>query len=106
MLFSPRYQSVTKATRSVSSPRGQPRPLLGVERLEDRMLLSGGNFDWASQFGSVFAFGAEADVTASATAVDGAGNVYVVGYAVGALPGQTSAGSGDAFVRKYGAGGN
>jgi len=37
--------------------------------------------------------------------VDASG-VYVSGYAVGALPGQTNAGGGDAFLRKYDVNGN
>lgn len=50
---------------------------------------------WTRQFGSGGGEGA------TGVAVDGAGNAYVVGYTGGALPGQTSAGSFDAFVRKY-----
>ncbi len=38
---------------------------------------------------------------ASGVAVDAHGNVLVVGYTDGALPGQKSAGWRDAFVRKY-----
>lgn len=55
---------------------------------------------WVRQFGSEeveYAFG---------VAVDAAGNVYVVGLTNGTLPGQTNAGSVDAFVRKYDAVGN
>jgi hypothetical protein len=40
------------------------------------------------------------------TATDLAGNVYVVGHTTGSLPGQTSAGSYDAYVRKYDSLGN
>lgn len=50
---------------------------------------------WTRQFGSGGGEGA------MGVAVDGAGNAYVVGYTGGALPGQASAGSFDAFVRKY-----
>lgn len=53
---------------------------------------------WTRQFGTS---GSE---YASAVAVDGSG-VYVVGSTYGALPGQTGAGSWDAFVRKYDPGG-
>jgi len=58
-----------------------------------------GNELWTRQFGASSAdqaLGVAADST----------SVYVAGYADGALPGQTSAGSLDAFVRKYDAGGN
>ena len=50
---------------------------------------------WARQFGTP-------DVdTAAGVAVDSAGNIYIAGDTLGSLPGQTSAGSYDAFVRKY-----
>lgn len=55
--------------------------------------------EWTRQFGS-----ASTDV-ARAISVDPSG-VYVVGTTDGALPGQTSAGSADAFVREYDASGN
>jgi len=54
------------------------------------------DFEWITQFGSV-APGARDDVGH----VDVEGNVYVVGYTYGTLPGQTSAGHADAYVRKY-----
>jgi hypothetical protein len=50
---------------------------------------------WSRQFGSgvdTYAFGA---------AVDGMGNAYIAGYTDGALPGQTSMGNSDAYVRQY-----
>ncbi|MSQ40237.1 MAG: hypothetical protein EXR55_00940 [Dehalococcoidia bacterium] len=50
---------------------------------------------WTSQFDSPHANSAQGG------ALDEAGNVYVVGYTNGALPGQTPLGSTDAFVRKY-----
>ncbi|MFH1482795.1 MAG: SBBP repeat-containing protein [Chloroflexota bacterium] len=50
---------------------------------------------WTRQFGT-------SDVdTAAGVAVDSTGNFYIVGDTLGSLPGQTSAGSYDAFVRKY-----
>jgi hypothetical protein len=55
---------------------------------------------WTRQFGGP---GPAEDL---AQAVDSDGNVYVAGATAGTLPGQTSAGSGDAFVRKYDADGN
>jgi len=53
-----------------------------------------GNALWTRQFGS-YIFDA-----AFGVAVDGSG-VYVVGYTEGTLPGKTSAGEADAFLRKY-----
>jgi Beta-propeller repeat len=50
---------------------------------------------WTRQFGSF-----ERDF-ARGVAVDGTGNVYVVGQTFGTLPGQVSAGGFDGFVRKY-----
>jgi parallel beta-helix repeat protein len=53
-----------------------------------------GNEVWTRQFGS-------GDMTeAYAISIDASG-VYVAGYTYGALPGQTSSGGYDAFVRKY-----
>lgn len=57
----------------------------------------GGEEVWTRQFGSP-----ESD-SASGVVVDG--NVYLAGETGGALPGQTSAGRGDAFLRKYAPGG-
>lgn len=50
---------------------------------------------WTRQFGS------GGDDYAQGVDVDGAGNVYVVGWTTGALPGQASAGGFDPFLRKY-----
>ncbi|MCC6390308.1 MAG: hypothetical protein IT167_06880 [Bryobacterales bacterium] len=58
-----------------------------------------GNLLWTRQFGS-----ASRDLVSGA-ATD-SGGVYVSGFTEGALPGEVSAGSTDAFVRKYDAGGN
>ena len=55
---------------------------------------------WTRQFGSP-----EAD-RALGVAVDEIGNVYVAGTTFGALPGQVGAGPNDAFLRKYGTGGD
>ena len=54
---------------------------------------------------SIIQFGTGGFQTAAATAVDADGNVYVAGDTDGTLPGQTSAGDSDAFVRKYSADG-
>ncbi|MBU2009690.1 MAG: SBBP repeat-containing protein [Chloroflexi bacterium] len=50
---------------------------------------------WTRQFGST------ATDRANVVAVDGSGNIIVAGYTYGTLPGQTSAGLEDAFVRKF-----
>jgi len=58
-----------------------------------------GTESWTRQFGTTsadFAYGISVD----------ASGVYVAGYTNGTLPGQTSSGSYDAFVRKYDASGN
>ena len=59
-----------------------------------------GNEIWTIQFGT------SADDRASGVVVDGSNNIYVMGYTYGALPGQTSSGDRDAFVRKYDGAGN
>jgi hypothetical protein len=53
-----------------------------------------GNALWSRQFGTP-----EDDGALGVAASDN--GLYVVGYTLGALPGQTSAGGGDSFVRKY-----
>jgi hypothetical protein len=50
---------------------------------------------WTRQFGSY-----ERDLP-KGVALDDGGNIYVVGQTFGTLPGQTSAGGWDAFIRKY-----
>jgi len=59
-----------------------------------------GNEVWTRQFGT-----AERDF-AKGIAVDASGGIWVVGQTFGALPGQTSFGGWDAFVRRYDAAGN
>ena len=54
-----------------------------------------GNLLWIRQFGN------QGYDEANGLAVDGEGNVYVVGRTEGRLPGQTGFGSDDAYVRKY-----
>ncbi len=58
-----------------------------------------GNEVWTRQFGTSSVDRAEG-ISADAS------GVYVAGWTGGTLPGQTSAGGGDAFVRKYDAAGN
>lgn len=50
---------------------------------------------WTAQFGT------SQDDAANGVAVDAAGNVFVTGTTKGTLPGQTSAGAADAFLRVY-----
>ena len=56
--------------------------------------------EWIDQFGSV------EDVYDVSYAIDSDGDMYISGLVKGALPGQTSAGEEDAFVRKYDPQGN
>ncbi|MDQ3956618.1 MAG: hypothetical protein M3285_13855, partial [Actinomycetota bacterium] len=58
-----------------------------------------GNVVWTRQFGS-----AEFDIVAGVAATPA--GIYVAGYAESVLPGESSAGAGDAFVRKYDVDGN
>jgi hypothetical protein len=58
--------------------------------------------EWVHQFSAI---GGSTDL-AQAVAFDGSGNVYIVGQVLGALTGQTTAGGGDVYVRKYDAFGN
>ena len=61
---------------------------------------SNGDEQWTRQFGS------SGRDRARAVALDSGGNVYVAGETRDALPGQTSVGGNDAFVRKYDRDGN
>src|SRR5262249_16051469 len=73
---------------------------LNLERLEDRTVPSNpGDIDWVRQFGGMVL--PPGDDPAWAVAADGNGNVYVAGELPHVLPGQTSAGWADAYVRKY-----
>lgn len=67
----------------------------GLDDAFVRKYSSSGALLWTRQFGST------ARDQAEALAVDGSRNVLVAGYTAGALPGQSSAGLYDAFVRKY-----
>ncbi len=58
-------------------------------------------FEWVQQFGTL---GPVIDIAQTVDAANG--NVYVAGSVGGALPGETSSGSRDTFVRKYDAAGD
>src|SRR5438067_2377557 len=60
-----------------------------------RRIDGSGHEVWIRQFGS-----SERDEPKGLT-LDDVGNVYIVGRTFGSLPGQTSAGGWDAFLRKY-----
>lgn len=65
-----------------------------------RKLNSSGTEQWTRQFGS-----AGLD-EAKGLSVDASGTVSVIGYTTATLPGQVSAGSQDAFARRFGPSGN
>ena len=65
-----------------------------------------GNELWTRQFGTPRQPGAQGEDQASDVAVDGAGNVYVVGFTFGPLPGQANLGEDDVYLRKYDSDGN
>jgi hypothetical protein len=56
---------------------------------------------WTRQFGSPSVAGNDTIDIGQAVAADSIGSVYVAGYTEGTLPGQTSLGPYDAFIRKY-----
>src|SRR5256885_16365852 len=87
-----------------------PARPMRLDELESRTVPSApGDVDWLRQFGT---FGVPDSLDPARSVVaDGSGNVYVVGDIpdspdAAALPGQASAGGGDAYVRKYDAAGN
>lgn len=59
-----------------------------------RAYAADGGRRWTRQFGS------RGNDSAFGVAVDLEGNLYVVGYALGRLPGERYRGNGDAFIRK------
>jgi hypothetical protein len=65
-----------------------------------RKFNANGTVAWTRQLGSV------TNDVSYAVAVDGAGGVYITGYAGDPLPGQMAYGSQDIFVHKYDASGN
>jgi hypothetical protein len=83
-------------------PAGQsltPDPSSGGADVFVRKYLPDGTVAWTRQFGSPAYDSAMGD--RGGIAADAAGNVYVVGRTDGVLPGESSAGGSDAFVRKY-----
>ena len=93
-------RSRTHGLRTAARLRQRDRRL-SFHGLENRLMLSAGDIEWLNQFGSTD----PAFQTDVAQAADADGNVYVGGRTAGALPGQTSAGSADGFVRMYDADG-
>ena len=94
------------ATGNVSGrrPRGNAAVFAGVMTIVAALAApneaagqacTAGTIDWVHQFGTA------ASDEAWGVAADSAGNVYVAGRTAGTLPGQTSVGGYDAFVRKY-----
>jgi uncharacterized protein (UPF0548 family) len=78
---------------------GQTDPELGGRDVFVCKYDASGTEQWTRQFGSLqpgYDYG---------SAIDADGNVYVAGYTNGILPGQTSSGGYDGFVRKYDASG-
>jgi hypothetical protein len=73
---------------------GTPGSVYGTDAFI-RKYTSDGGVVWTRQFG----FGG--NQIARAVATDSAGNIFVAGQTSGALPGETSAGGTDAFVRMY-----
>ncbi len=61
---------------------------------------SDGNEIWTRQFGD------SVNDYARDVAIDANGNIYVTGQTFSTLPGQTSSGLGDVFIRTYGSNGN
>lgn len=59
-----------------------------------------GNVVWTRQFGTFM------DEEVNSLAMDIKGNLYIAGKTSGVLPGQTSSGPTDAFIRKYDSAGN
>jgi hypothetical protein len=83
---------------------GSTEGSLGRSNLGDwdafvRTYTAGGKVRWTRQFGS------DKYDAIDSVVIDGSGNVYVAGSTEGALPGQSTKGGQDAFVRKYTAGG-
>jgi hypothetical protein len=93
-----RYGTVWASTKE---DRWTERALVAPRSFsEDPALASPSASAWTRQFGT-----RQADEV-QAVALDGSGNAYVVGWTFGTLPGQASAGTLDAFVRKVDPGGN
>ena len=70
--------------------------VVGISVLLTLKSAAGQDITWTVQFGTT------GDDEASELAVDGSGNVYVVGSTFGTLPGQTNLGGADSYLSKYG----
>ena len=92
----------------ISSRRGLPAwgkwligfALVGLVIISVTRFWPSGNELWTRQFGT------SSEDQAFGIAMDSSDNVYVVGYTWGSLPGQTSSGGMDVFLRKYDNSGN
>jgi hypothetical protein len=84
--------NVIVAGGASSALPGQTR--VGLEDAFVRKFTPEGTELWTSQFGT------PSNDRAWAVAVDGAGNIFIAGHTEGTMPGQTSAGLDDCFVRK------
>jgi hypothetical protein len=106
MFFRKFRQLTTKKTAAGQVRRARKDCCVGgsfrprLEPLEDRCLLSTTGIIWSSEFGPPNSRTFVDSVTLHAT------DVYMAGATEGALPGQTTAGNRDAFVRKYDSSGN
>ena len=72
-----------------------------IASLASPLLLISAKAAWGQEIVWIRQFGTFANDHATDVAVDTSGNIYVAGETVGALPGQTSSGDWDVFVRKY-----
>ena len=79
---------------------GQTRTEGGGDDVFVRKYDRNGAEEWTRQFGTASRFARQGIDEAYGVAVDASG-VFVVGYTSDTLPGQTTGGGGDAFLRKY-----
>src|SRR5262245_1908090 len=78
-----------------------PSARLVLRALEDRLVPDAAVLTWARQFDTM-----APTPPINGAAADRTGNAYVIGITERALPGQTSAGFSDSYLRKYAADGS